>query len=135
MNSEQENKERRFPEEKVPLLLKTPLGSWTEKDTKAFLKAYRSLFDNTPKPSATTICATIRESEIEPLVARIEGQIMENYYSGKPWRTPEDWDIRLKEFGGGLSRRKSMRILSRTSWENFLKLADEVIEKHTKGET
>ena len=103
---------------------------WTLNDRDNLIKAMENPFNNTPRMSARAISARKRELGVESLFSRIKHQILECYDSGLDWRTPEDWDICFKVFGGKSSRRKSERILSRVTWEDFLKRADEIIKEN-----
>lgn len=87
-----------------------------------------SPFINVPLLSKRSKASVQREKNIDSLVKRVTPQILEQRSRGMKWDTPEEWDRNFHLLGGGQSRRKSNKILSRTSWENFLKISEEILE-------
>lgn len=109
------------------------MARWNLEDRDNLVRAMQSPFNNTPRASNISRSAKKREGGTSAILARIKQQIIECDENGFAWKTPEDWDNCFIILGGGRARRKSDKILSRMTWEDFLKEADKII-KENKGE-
>ena len=103
-------------------------GRWFKSERGAFLKGMSAPFRNAPSLSSRSKASIERETSLDSLVKRVTPQIIESYRLGMTWETPEEWDRNFYALGGGQSRRKSNKILARTSWENFIKISQEILK-------
>lgn len=103
-------------------------GRWFKSERGAFLKGIATPFRNAPSLSSRSKASIERESGLDSLIKRVTPQIIESQRLGLTWDTPEEWDRNFYYLGGGQSRRKSNKILARTSWDNFIKISREILE-------
>lgn len=103
-------------------------GRWFKSERSEFLKGLTSPFCNAPSLSSRSKASIEREFSLDSMIKRITPQIIESHQLGLTWDTPEEWDNNFYVLGGGQSRRKSDKILARTSWDNFIKISKEILK-------
>lgn len=98
-------------------------------DKEIFIRCMKQPFTETytesGKVSARSQASRQREMSRDTIIKRVLPQIQEMKEKGLPFSTPEEWDESFQILGGGQSRRKSWSILSRVSWEEFLRIISE----------
>lgn len=88
-------------------------------------RPFTESYTESGKISARAQASRQREMSRETVLKRVRPQVKEMKEKGLPFSTPEEWDNSFRELGGGQTRRKSRTILSRISWEEFLKIVEE----------